>query len=72
MAPLDEGDMHLSMDDVHENALAGLEESELLSGATATLSFTFTAASADGALEFACHLSGHYEAGMKLAFAVES
>jgi uncharacterized cupredoxin-like copper-binding protein len=43
-------------------ALLHIGEDELAPGSTVTIEFTFTNA-ADG-LEFACHLTGHYEAGM--------
>ena len=45
----------------HMMALEEVEEDELPVGAKVTKFFTFTKA---GDYEFACHLPGHYEAGM--------
>jgi uncharacterized cupredoxin-like copper-binding protein len=35
------------------------------------MDYTFTKAYPAGTLEFACHLSGHYEAGMHLPITVQ-
>jgi len=51
-------------------ALAGIKGSDLAAGATKTLDYTFTQAPAGG-LEFACHLPGHYEAGMHTPITVK-
>ncbi len=51
-------------------ALAGIKGQDLAAGATKTFDYTFTAAPAGG-LEFACHLPGHYEAGMHVAITVK-
>ena len=45
-------------------ALAGIMGKDLAAGATKTLDYTFTQAAPASGLEFACHLPGHYEAGM--------
>lgn len=49
-------------------ALAKVDEDELPPGATVTQEFTFTQA---GDFEFACHVPGHYEAGMLLPITVQ-
>jgi uncharacterized cupredoxin-like copper-binding protein len=49
-------------------ALAQVDESQLPPGATVTQEFTFTQA---GDFEFACHVPGHYEAGMLLPISVQ-
>ncbi len=51
------------------NALAGILGKDLTPGSTKTLDYTFTQAASG--LEFACHLPGHYEAGMHLAITVK-
>jgi len=51
-------------------ALAGIAGKDLAAGATKTLDYTFTQAPASG-LEFACHLPGHYEAGMHTPITVK-
>ena len=52
-------------------AVASISSQQLKPGATATLDVTFTKAAPAGTLEFACHLPGHYEAGMKLPIVVK-
>jgi uncharacterized cupredoxin-like copper-binding protein len=49
-------------------ALIQVGEDELPPGATVTREFTFTQA---GDFEFACHVPGHYEAGMFLPITVQ-
>jgi uncharacterized cupredoxin-like copper-binding protein len=49
-------------------ALVQVDEDELPPGATVTRDFTFTQA---GDFEFACHVPGHYEAGMLLPITVQ-
>lgn len=73
MPPLTEDQMGMAMDmeALDELALALIEETDLPSGATATMDFTFTEPAPGGTLEFACHTPGHYEAGMKLAITVK-
>lgn len=56
---------------VQQMALAGLSETELTPGATKTFDYTFTQAYASGSLEFACHVPGHYDAGMHLGIVVQ-
>ncbi len=66
--PLTEGE---SMEEMDEMALAAVEEEDLQPGKTVTLDFTFEEPASAGELELACHISGHYEAGMKLPIVVE-
>ena len=49
-------------------ALVMVNESELPAGASVTRDFTF---SQTGDFEFACHVPGHYEAGMLLPITVQ-
>lgn len=49
-------------------ALVKVDEDQLPPGATATQEFTFTQT---GDFEFACHVAGHYEAGMLLPITVQ-
>lgn len=49
-------------------ALVTVGQDQLTPGATVTQDFTFTK---PGEYEFACHIAGHYEAGMKLAIVVK-
>jgi uncharacterized cupredoxin-like copper-binding protein len=52
-------------------ALAGIMGKDLAAGATKTLDYTFTQAAPASGLEFACHLPGHYEAGMHTPITVK-
>jgi len=52
-------------------ALVGLSQNDLPVGATKTMDYTFTKAYPAGTLEFACHIPGHYEAGMQLGITVQ-
>jgi uncharacterized cupredoxin-like copper-binding protein len=54
-----------------KTALAGILGKDLTPGATKTLDYTFTKAAPAGSLEFACHLPGHYDAGMHLSIVVK-
>ena len=65
--PLMEGEDHsedMGMEMMHEGLVIEVEEDELQPGATVTVDATFLD-HVDGELEFACHLEGHYEAGMR-------
>ena len=53
------------------SALAGISGQDLQAGASKTLDYTFTKAAPAGTLEFACHLPGHYDAGMHLPIVVQ-
>jgi uncharacterized cupredoxin-like copper-binding protein len=62
---------NMEMSEMDDMALAHIEEDDLQPGETATVDYTFTEADKAGPLEFSCHLSGHYEAGMKLPITVQ-
>lgn len=73
MPPLTEDQMMMDMDmeQMDEMALAMIEETELTPGTTKSFDYTFTESAPSGTLEFACHVEGHYVAGMKLPFTVK-
>jgi len=58
------------MDEMHKIALAMIDN--VNPGETKTLDYTFTQSNAGKQLEFACHLPGHYEAGMHQAITARS
>ena len=60
----------LTQDQIKQMSLAGIGQADLPAAGSKTLDYTFTQAYPQGALEFACHLPGHYEAGMHLAITV--
>ena len=60
----------LTPDQVTQTSLARIGGDQLPAGGSATLDYTFTQAYPSGALEFACHLPGHYDAGMHTAIEV--
>jgi uncharacterized cupredoxin-like copper-binding protein len=55
-----------------EGAFVHVVEDQLGPGASMTIEFTFSEEYAAGELEFACHLAGHYEAGMFAPITVNS
>lgn len=61
----------MSEEQMHEMALLEIEEDELPPGTTKTIEFTFSEAAPEGKLEFACHVEGHYEAGMHRGIIVQ-
>ena len=67
--PIEAGTM--DMEEMDEMALAHIEEDDLPAGATSSMDYTFTEPAPAGTLEFACHLTGHYEAGMVLPIVVQ-
>ena len=67
--PIEPGTM--DMEAMDEMALAHISEEELQPGTTQTTDYTFTEADASKQLEFACHVPGHYEAGMVLPITVK-
>jgi uncharacterized cupredoxin-like copper-binding protein len=69
IAPIQPGAM--SMDAMDKMAVAHITEEDLQSGVTKSFDYAFTKADAAGKLEFACHVPGHYEAGMKLQISVK-
>ena len=69
--PLMEGEEHNEdMDMMHEGLVIEVEEDELQPGATVTVDATFPDHT-DEELEFACHIEGHYEAGMRMPITVK-
>lgn len=63
--------MHMDMEELDKMALAMIGEEDLPPGATKSFEYTFTQPAPAGTLEFACHVPGHYEAGMKLGITVK-
>jgi uncharacterized cupredoxin-like copper-binding protein len=61
---------HMTMDEMDRMAVAMIEEDELPPGTARTLEYTFTKSAPAGQLEFACHVEGHYEAGMHVPIVV--
>lgn len=61
----------MDMEAMDKLALAHITDEDLKAGTTKTMDYTFTKEDAAGKLEFACHVPGHYEAGMKLAITVQ-
>ena len=61
----------LTSDQAKQQAIAGVGSDVLTAGSTATFDYTFTQAYPAGSLELACHVSGHYEAGMHLGIVVQ-
>lgn len=64
------GGMEMSMEEMDEMALAMVEEDDMPPGSTQTLDITFSEEDAASDLEFACHVSGHYEQGMNLPITI--
>lgn len=54
----------MSMDDMHKNALHMIDS--VPPGEMKTFDYTFASSMRGQRFEFACHLPGHYEAGMQL------
>jgi uncharacterized cupredoxin-like copper-binding protein len=59
-----------SMESMDKMALASI--TNLNPGETKTLDYAFSSSTANSQPEFACYLSGHYEAGMKLDVTVQA
>ena len=70
MPPM-ETDANMEMSEMDEMALAMVEEDDLPPGEMQILDVTFDQAYPAGTLEFACHVEGHYDQGMKEAIVVE-
>lgn len=68
---IDPIDASLTADTAKAKALAGLGPDVLVAGATQSFDYTFTQAYPADAIEFACHIPGHYEAGMHTAIVVQ-
>lgn len=58
------------MDDLHESALVVIDWRDLGPGKTKTEEHAFKLSDAEQALEIACRLPGHYEAGIVLPISV--
>ena len=58
----------MSMDDMHKQSLVMIDS--IAPGESKTVDVTFPSSSIGGSLELACHLPGHYEAGMKLPITI--
>lgn len=70
MPPIETGVM--DMEAMHTVSRAMVDEDELASGTTSCVDVTFSPDDVGQMWEFACHLEGHYEEGMKLAFTVNA
>ncbi|GMQ84977.1 MAG: hypothetical protein BMS9Abin07_0542 [Acidimicrobiia bacterium] len=68
-SPVEPGAM--DMEEMDEMAIAVFSDEDLAAGATAEQTFSFPVAGEAG-LESACHLPGHYEAGMMMPIVVTS
>jgi uncharacterized cupredoxin-like copper-binding protein len=68
---IDPVDPNLTPDTAKTQGLAGLGQDILTPGSTQSFDYTFTKAYPSGAYEFACHLPGHYEAGMHVGITVQ-
>lgn len=68
--PIEAGSM--DMEEMDDLALYVVEEDDLEAGDTVEFDFTFPEDAVGADLEFACHIAGHYEAGMRLPITVES
>lgn len=68
--PIEAGMM--DMEEMDAMALHVIEEDDLEAGSTAEFDYTFPADAVGTPLEFACHISGHYELGMRAPITVES
>ncbi len=60
----------MSMEQMDKLALFMIGERQLPPGATKTIDYTFQERAGSGQLEFDCHVSGHYELGMRLPITV--
>lgn len=63
--------MHMNMVNLDKMAIAMIEGTNLQAGNSASFELTFAEPADAGALEFACHTPGHYEANMKLPIVVQ-
>jgi len=71
MEPMQDKGTGMDMEELDQFALAVIEEDVLVPGITETFDYIFTELAPKGQLEFACHVQGHYEAGMHLPITVE-
>ena len=68
---IDPVDPNLTPDTAKSEALAGLGPDIMVAGASGSFDYTFSKAYPAGTIEFACHLPGHYEAGMHTGIVVQ-
>jgi len=61
----------MPMGQMDRMALYHIDASQLPAGASKSFDYTFPQTATQQSLEFACHLPGHYEAGMHLPMAVK-
>jgi uncharacterized cupredoxin-like copper-binding protein len=61
----------ISADQATKMSVAGIGGSGINPGTTQSFDYIFTKAYPAGQLEFACHLPGHYDAGMHLSIVVK-
>ena len=61
----------MSMGQMDQGALTHIDQSQLPPGASKSFDFTFPASAGSEILELACHMPGHYEAGMHLLITVK-
>ncbi len=61
---MDSDELSDGMEMSHEGVILEVKEDELPVGATVTVEVTFPDQAPEETLEFACHISGHYDAGM--------
>jgi uncharacterized cupredoxin-like copper-binding protein len=59
-----------SSDDLDKVAVGRIDDASFIPGSTQTVTVTFTKPETSGALEFACHVPGHYEQGMRMPITV--
>ncbi len=59
-----------SSDDLDKVALGRIDDADFPPGITHTVMVTFTKPGASGSLEFACHVAGHYDKGMRAPITV--
>ncbi|MBK5267044.1 MAG: hypothetical protein JJE47_06360 [Acidimicrobiia bacterium] len=70
MPPIETGVM--DMEAMHTVSKAMVDEEDLAAGTTSCVDVTFSPDDVGQTWEFACHLEGHYENGMKMAFTVSA
>ena len=61
----------ISADQATNLRVAGIGGNGIAPGTTQSFDYTFTKPYPAGQLEFACHLPGHYDAGMRLPIVVQ-
>jgi uncharacterized cupredoxin-like copper-binding protein len=59
-----------SSDDLDKVALGRIDDASFTPGSTQSVTVTFTKLETSGSLEFACHVPGHYEQGMRMPITV--